>query len=541
VDDLRPTRGQQVARQPRTPWEGADSRSARAICVASGFVWALSALACGTPTPPAPSSGPATIVIGVPQSRLLDPLRGIGPLANSIAIERLTGNDASGRTIPRLIENWSEADDGLTWRLVLKPQLRYQNGTPLVAADVKHQLDEARDDPAGQRLLVCLPDIRDTSAVGDREVVIRLNRRCAFLLDDLSTSITRPAVEGRPNVGTGPFAITSLAKDEIVLEANPYYYLGKPAIDRVVVKVYDTLRTAWAEMMRGRVDFLWEVGPDAAEFLRDQSNVQVPSYLSYYAYTIVMNSARPIFRDRAVRRALNVGVNRAELLQQALKGQGLAGNDPIWPSFWARDSSVPAWRYDPAEAAGLLDSARRSGGLPTGGLKAGAPVVEFTCLLPLDFTIYERLALLVQRQLRQINVEMRIEALPADAYNRRIGTGDFDAVLTNLVGGPYRTIHYQFWHSPGISKRLNFWGYRDADVDAALDQMRDAPDDRGTRTAMRALSLALRENPPAIVLVWGDSVQAVSRRFEMPDGAAGRDALHSLSRWRIRNPGGALP
>ncbi|MCX6538172.1 MAG: ABC transporter substrate-binding protein [Acidobacteria bacterium] len=541
MDDQRPTRGQQVARRPRTPWEGAGSCYARAICIASGIVWALSALACVSATPPPPAAGPATIVIGIPQSRQLDPLHGVRSLANWLALERLTGNDASGRTSPRLVESWSEVDNGLTWRLVLKSQLRYQDGTPLVAADVKRQIDEARGVPAGQTLRVCVPDIRDISVAGDREVVIRLNRRCAFLLDDLDMTITRPAVENRPDVGTGPFAITSSTRDEIVLGANPYYYLGKPAISRVVVKAYDTLRTAWAEMMRGHVDFLWEVGPDTAEFLRDQSSVQVRSYLSYYAYTIIMNSARPIFRDPTVRRALNIGVNRAELLQQALKGQGLAGDDAVWPSFWARDSSVPTWRYDPAKAAGLLETARRGSGIRTSGLKAGAPALEFTCLLPANFAIYERLALLVQRQLRLVNVEMRIEALPADVYNRRIAIGDFDAVLTNLVGGPYRTIHYWFWHSPGVSKRWNFWGYQDAAVDAALEQMRDAPDDNGTRTAMRALSLALRENPPAIVLAWGDTVQAVSRRFALPDGAAGRDALHSLSRWRMRNPGGVLP
>jgi peptide/nickel transport system substrate-binding protein len=504
-------------------------------------VWVLSALACGTAVPPARPAGPATIVIGVPKSRLLDLTPSVRALANTLAYERLTGTDGSGRTAPRLVDSWSESDNGLTWRLVLKPRLQYQDGAPFTAADVKRHLDEARDEAAGQGLSVCVPDIRDTSVAGEREVVVRLNRRCAFLLEDLDGPITRPVVEGRPEIGTGPFVITASANDQTVLEANPYYYLGRPAIDRVVVKAYDTLRTAWAEMMLGRVDFLWEVGADTAEFLRDQSSVQVRSYPSYYAYTIIMNSARPVFRDPAVRRALNLGVDRDKLLQQALKGQGLVGDDPIWPSFWARDASMPAWRYDPAEAASLMEIARRSGRLPAGRTGTSGPLVEFTCLLPANFSIYERLALLVQRQLRLVNVEMRIEALPADVYNRRIGTGDFDAVLTNLVGGPSRTIHYRFWHSPGTSKRWNFWSYKDAAVDAALEQMRDAPDDAGTRDAMRALSIALRRNPPAIVLAWSDTVQAVSRRFEMPAGAAGRDALHSLSRWRIRNPGSILP
>lgn len=541
MDDLRPTGGPKVARRRHAPWVRAGRCSARAISIALGLIWALSALACRGATPPIPSPSPATIVIGVPKSRQLDLSPGILSLAYTLDQERLTGSDASGRTAPRLLADWSETDNGLTYHLVLRAQSRYHDGTPVVAADVKRQIDERRKEAAGEMLAVCVPDIKDTSVVGDREVVVRLRRRCAFLLDDLDMTIARPALKDRPEIGTGPFTIASASNDEVVLEANRFYALGTPAIGKVIIRAYDTLRTAWAEMMRGRVDFLWEVGPDTAEFLRDQSSVQVRSYPSYYAYTIVMNSARPLFHDPAVRRALNFGVDRAELLQQALKGQGLAGNDTIWPSFWARDSTIPPWRYDPTLSARLLEAAQRGRGHRTKPAKAGGPILEFTCLVPANSMIYERLALLVQRQLRQANVEMEIEALPLDVYNRRIGTGEFDAVLTSLVGGPSRAIHYRFWHSPGVSKRLNFWGYRDAAVDRALEQMRDAPDDNGTRAAMRALSLAFRENPPAIVLAWGNTVQAVSRRFELPDSAMGRDALHGLSRWKVRKPGSALP
>ena len=541
MDDLRPTRGLKTARRPHVPWKRAGSCSARARFVASGLVCGLSALACQTGTPPAFPSAPPAIVIGVPNSRQLDLSPGIQFLANSVANERLTGSDAGGRTAPRLVERWTESDDGLTWRLVLRAQARYHDGTPLVAADVKRQLDEERSGSASEMIAVCVPDIRDTSVVNDRELVVRLNRRCAFLLDDLDMAITRSVGEDRPEIGTGPFAIASRSKDQVVLEANADYYLGAPAIGKVVIKEYDTLRTAWAEMMRGRVDFLWDVGPDTVEFLRDQSSVRVHSYLSYYAYTIVLNSARPIFHDAAVRRALNLAVDRVELVQQALKNQGVAGDDTIWPSFWARDGSVSGWAYDPKGAIRLLAAAGRGGLPPATGAGVAGPRLVFTCLVPTNSTIYERLALLVQRQLRLVNVEMRLEALPTDVYNRRIGAGNFDAILTNLVGGPSRTIHYRFWHSPERLKRLNYWGYRDEAVDRALEQMRDAPDDSGTRAAIKALRLALRDSPPAIVLAWSKTIQAVSSRFELPDSAAGRDALHGLSRWALRKPGGSRP
>jgi len=461
-------------------------------------------------------------------------------LANTLAEERLISSDADGRTRPRLLESWTESNDGLTWHLVLQPRLRYQDGSPLAPSDIKACIDDARAVPPAQSVSVCVPDITGVSVAGERELVVTLRRRCSYLLEDFDSTITKPSATGSRPIGTGPFTAVERAGaagrppgsgatvNEIDLEANRNYYLGAPQIARVVVRAYDTLRTAWAEMMRGRVDFLWEVGPDAAEFLRDQSSVQVRSFPSYYVYALMLNSARAPFADPAVRRALNIGVDRAALVQEALKGQGRPADGPVSPAYWAHDDSVPPLPYDPAAAVGLLAAARR-------------PRVTFTCLLPANFTIYERIALHVQRQLRAINVEMRLEALTPDAYNRRIVAGDFDALLMNMVGGPYQTIQYRFWHSPLVSQRWNYWGYRDPAVDRALEAVRDAGSEAGTRAALKSLTAAFRENPPAVLLAWSVTVQAVSRRFDVPQAADGRDALHLLSRWQLRPPGGRQP
>ncbi|MEI6666750.1 MAG: ABC transporter substrate-binding protein [Acidobacteriota bacterium] len=502
--------------------------------------WSATPAGPNTPATPATPAAPVTIVIGVPQSRQIDPTHNIETLAATLAFERLTSDDAGGRVAPRILERWTEAADGLSWRLVLKPQLKFQDASPLAAADIKRQIDEARRGADRESLSVCARDISDVTLVNDRELVVRLSRRCAFLLEDLDQRISRPSARGGPDVGTGPFAIASSTGGEITLDANPHFQPGPSVVGRVVVKAYDTLRTAWVDMMRGSVDFLWEVGPDAAELLRDQSGIHLQSYPGYYAYTVIVNSARPALRNPVVRQALNIGVDRAELVHQALAGRGLAGDDSIWPSFWARDNSRPAWRYDPAKAASLIEKAGGSGARPSKWPSNQPPALTFTCLLPQNFAIYERLALLVQRQWRAIGVDMRIDALPADVYNRRIERGEFDAVLTHLLGGPHGVVLHRLWHSPGVSKRWNFWGYADRAVDLALDRMREAADDEAMRGATRALQEALRENPPAIVLAWSEVVQAVTRRFDLPADGAGRDGLHSLSRWTLRSrEGGA--
>jgi peptide/nickel transport system substrate-binding protein len=540
VDNFRSTREQQVG-ETRTPWGRADSRLAHAapscgspharllpLALSLGIVGALFAVACTGAAPPASPRGPLTLTIGFPQSRQVDPSHGASTLADQIAFERLTINDAEGRTQPRLLRGWTVSQDGLTWRLVVRPGVRFHDGSPLTASDVKRTLDAAIASPSRRALSVCLGYITNVVARGDGEVLVSLRQRCSYLLDDLDRPVTRLAPDGKTSLGTGPFSIVSSSADEIALQANRNYYLGPPVIDRVVVRPYDALRTAWAEMMRGRVDFLWEVGPDTAEFLRDQSTIEVRSFLSYYAYAVMLNSARPTFKEPAVRRALNLAIDRATLVQQGLKGRGVPADGPVWPRYWARNRGAPAIPYNPGAAAALLQAGH-------------AGPIEFTCLVPANFSILERLALLVQRQLSDVDVRVRLESLPPDAFTRRIISGDFDAVLLPLLGGPQAAVYHRFWHSPTDSLRWNFWGYRNAVVDAALDTALEAPDERHFSDAIQRFEAAVRDDPPAIFLAWNQTVQAVSRRFSVPAENDGRDAIHVLGRWLLRQPGGGAP
>lgn len=467
----------------------------------------------GERLPPAP----VTVTIGAPQTRNLGPARSIRVFAQGLSVERLSAFDSRARPIPRLLESWTTSPDGLTWRLRLRDNIFFQDGTPLSASDVKAAIERAIGDPNVRDPAVCLRDVSGV-AVDGRDIVVSLTRRCYYLLDDLDTDISRTSA-GNRTVGTGPFAIESLSDESVNLAANERYHGGRPTIDRVTIRAYDTLRTAWAEMLRGRVDFLWEVGPDTTEFLSAQSSVDVLSYPVYFCPSIVFNLKRPGLRPAVVRQALSLAVDRQELVRHALKGQGRPASSPVWPNYWALPADAPEPPFDRARARTLL---------------ASSPRVRFTCILMENFTVFERLALIVQQQLREVGVDMRLESLPAREVFDRIGRGDYDAALINPLGGPYAVVHHRLWHSPDPWPRWNTWNYSNTAVDAALDAMRDAPDDDRYRQAVAAFVTAVLADPPAMFLVWPGTAQALSRRFVLPDGAAGRDALAVLARWRPR-------
>jgi peptide/nickel transport system substrate-binding protein len=306
------------------------------------------------------------------------------------------------------------------------------------------------------------------------------------------------------------------------------YYRGKPDIDQLVWNAYPTVRTAWAAMMRREIDFLYEVGEDAREFVEGEASTQVFPFLRNYVYAVSLNLKGPAFRDVRTRRALNHAVNRATIVQQAFKGHGLTSSGSAWPEHWAFDSSVPDYAYDPIRASALLDASipevvvSRRPGRPASRL-------HFTCIFPEDFALWERMALLVQRDLASIGVDMQLEAVPVIEFNRRITAGEFDAVLIELIVGNTPSRPYTFWNS---KSRRAFTGYSNPEVDATFDGMRRAVNDVEYRQAFGAFQRALLQDPPAIFLALGEVTRAVSKRFQV-NAPPRSDILPTIADWRL--------
>lgn len=480
--------------------------------------------ACDGPTTPAASPPPVAARIGVPEADVAAPDMGLPQVATFLSLEGLTSRGNDGRTAPRLAESWTPSSDGLTWRFTLRSGVTFHDGTPLTAEAVAATLRGAIANRAGLALFPGLADVVSVEPIGDTQLVIRLKRRSTFLLDDLYYPITR-RLPDKTVVGTGPFKTVQSSASQIDLERHDSYHQGRPQIGRVIVRPYPTLRTAWASLMRNEIDVLWDVSRDAVEFV-SSSDVALYSYQRNYVYVIAFNHRHRTLRQNPVRRALNAAVDRDALIRGALKGQGIPASGPLWTQHWAYDSTVRGYVYDPSLAGAILDAA----GLPPtdrpGGRRAR---LTFTCILPEKWLDWERVALDVQKQLYDAGVDMQLQVLPADEFNRRIQSGTFDAALIELISAP-NSRPYAFWRGAGDGPTANVFGYRNPVVDRWFDAVRAAAGDAEYRAAAGQLQRALLEDPPALFLAWGRRTRAVSRRFNVPI-EAGQDPVSTFWRW----------
>ncbi len=487
----------------------------RLACAAAALALSLS---CSIPSPPPASEPTVRIGFGYRGTTLAGAL---SYLVDTLSAEPLVVIGWDGRPVSKLASEWTWSADTRVLHLRLRPGVVFHNGVPLTAeavvADLRRHLSESG-----------YARVESISAEGTDLVVVRLKEPDAFLLAELAKAFIKsgPPSE-QQSVGTGPFVVQS-QKPDVVFGSFARYHLGKPAISKVVVRTYETPRASWAAMMRGETDFLYEVNRDAVEFLEAGTTVQTFSFPRPYYVPIIFNVNHPLLGRRVVRQAINEAIDRSKVVKTALNDRGQPADGPIWPSHWAYHSATSTYAYNPDAAKLRLDAA----GLTLGSASEGKMPRRFSfkCLFVSEDPQFERIALVVQKHLFEIGIDVEMIPMTLRDLLVRLGKGDFETVLIPMTSGRSLEWTYMFWHSaPNAMIRS---GYTAAD--AVLDRLRAARSEEETRIAVADLQRIMYQDPPAAFLVRPETARAVNDTIEVPAEAKGRDIVPTLWQWRPR-------
>jgi peptide/nickel transport system substrate-binding protein len=384
--------------------------------------------------------------------------------------------------------------------------VKFHDGSALTAEIVANALKTTLPATMGP----AFSDVESVSAPSDQQIVIRLRQPSPFLLDALEVPVPKP---GTTLVGTGPFKVDN-PQAPTEMRANDAYYLGKPAIDRIVVSNYPSARAAWAELLRGQLDMLYSVGLDALDSLEASSKISTFTFVSRYQYAMILNRQADALRSKSVRRGLNMAIDREGIVAEALNHHGIASNGPVWRHHYALRSDLPRFTFDTKQASLLLDGEGR-----------GAKKLRFTCLVRVDAPT-ERIALVLKKQLQAVGVDMSIEEVPQDKLLVRVKSGAYEAALLEVLSGPTMLRPYQFWHSNG------FANINSPSIDAALDEVRYSVSIEAYTKGVAAFQQATLDDPPAIFLAWREQARAVSKTIDVPAVESGRDILAGLRQWK---------
>jgi peptide/nickel transport system substrate-binding protein len=446
----------------------------------------------------------AVLRVGVGQVSTTNPAIGVRQLAQLLSVESLARPGVDARMQPWLAERWSTLSDNRSLRLKLREGIKFHDGTPLDASSLVALFPGILKNFMGS----IAEDLDRVTMIDARTIEIAFRRPSPFLIESLEAPIQRSL-----SIATGPFMIDSDSSTD--LKANADYYLGRPFITHVRVLPFPSVRAAWAELLRGRIDVLYEVGTEALSSMQNAKNVSIFKFTRQYQHAILLNTEAAPLRSRDIRRALNASIDRGTLLAHGLNAQGIASSGPVWPQHWAFRNDLQSFGFTAERAARVLTS-------------VGAAQLRFTCLVPPD-TINERLALEVKRQLTHVNVDLRLEQASQDEIIRRIQKRQYQAALIEVISGPTLFRPYYFWHS---NTPANSGGIGNTAIDKALDRVRYAASDEEYGHSVAAVQRAFVDDPPAIFLAWSVRARAISSRFVVPAPEPGREILSNLRLWK---------
>ncbi|SNS52262.1 ABC transporter substrate-binding protein [Rhodococcoides kyotonense] len=381
----------------------------------------------------------ATVIYGqivVPSS--LDPHRGVTendlPLL-TVIYDRITDVDTDGNPIPMLAESWELDDENSSFILNMRAGATFSDGNPVDAAAVKSNIDRILTDPQSTIKAQIAGTIGSVDVLDERTARLNLvgpGGSLPTLLASRPGMLVSPAALGNVDldqnpVGAGAFMMTSsIPGTEYQFVRRPDYWDDDAyRFRKLTFLIQLDTATRMNSLQAGESTMTGVVGPQKEEAKAGGLQVFTSGGASTSMARISLNTSRSEFGEKAVRQAMNLAIDRAAISRVLYSGDCIPGAQPYPEGYFAHSDSLDdsGWAdYDPDRARELLADA---------GLADG---FTFTAAVP-SLSIYQNNAQVVQQNLADIGIDMRIEVMDATQARARFVTGEADALVGQYGGG----------------------------------------------------------------------------------------------------------
>lgn len=354
------------------------------------------------------------LAIGGESDEGYDPLLGWGRYGHPLFQSTLLTRDAQMRTQPELAKNWYLSEDRLIWTIELRPDAKFSDGSPLTARDVAFTFNHAKT--AGGELDLGVLEL--AKAIDDTTVKITLYQPWITFSDFLFTLGIVPENSYGPEyarnpVGSGPYVMVSWTQGEqLIVTKNPHYYGKQSPFERITF-LFTGDDTSLAAAHAGQVDVV-SVPATAADappagFKQiavdsvDNRGMSFPMQPDEGNTTPDGNPiGNDVTSDLAIRQAINLGMDRDQIVEVALLGHGSPASGPADGLPWS--NSEAAAGYEPEAARALLDGAGWEVG--SDGIRSKDGVrASFPLIFPASDSTRQAIVITAAEQLKAIGIE----------------------------------------------------------------------------------------------------------------------------------------
>jgi ABC-type transport system substrate-binding protein len=461
---------------------------------------------------------PNTLVMIIESSPTnLDPrvgLDGQSERIDELLFDDLLTRDQDLNVQPGLAQSW-EIPNPLTYIFHLRHGVRFHDGRPLTARDVKWTFDSLLQGKILSTKSSTYRFVDHIDTPDDFTVVFHLKEPFATLLGNLSGAAMGIVPYGSGKevtqhpIGSGPFRFVSAAQDrDVILERNDDYWGEKPHLQRVRFAVVPDTTTRALELRKGSADVaINALTSDMVLALRREPNLQIlrspGTVLAYLAF----NLRDPILKDVRVRQAIACAIDRRPMIHYLLRDFARPARSILPPESWAYNGDVPQYNYDPARARQLLDAA---------GYRA-VNGVRFHITMKTSTEEGTRLlAAVLQQQLRAVGIALDIRTFEFATFFADVTHGEFQLYSLRWIGGNEDPdiFEYVFHSSRFTPKGANRGFYANPRVDSLIDQARQELDPNIRKQLYAEVQDILAQDLPSINLWYFDNVLVANKRVK---------------------------
>lgn len=485
------------------------SRRAARLLLAAGAAWGLAG--------PAAQARPLTIAVGSDVTSL-DPHfhnTAINHATGDHIYEPLTFQDAQGQVIPNLARSFRLIDDH-TWEFELHPNVAFHDGTPLDPEDVAFtvaRIPQVKGPSSYTHFIESVVGMERLSATTFRLKTRTPDPFLPFNLAGakiLSRTIHKDGQapdfnSGKLAIGTGPYRFVSYARgDRIVLRRNDAWWgqrdpkTAQPWTE-VTIRVISSDASRMAALLAGEIDLADRVPPDDLPSIRANQALALFSIRGHQVSYLFPDSTRdgplpqtvdkrtgqPLaanpLRDRRVREALSLAINRRAISETIMNGGSFPAEQMVAPGAIGRDDTLPELAFDPTRARALLAEA----GYPDGW--------RWTIVAPNGlFSGDAKIAQAMAQMFTRIGIETRLETMVNAMFIPKINAREHPMFYMSYLSSTSVTVLRSVWVSKGsgpgngVANRMD---YRNPALDqvflSAVTRMDDALRAKELAQAMR--------------------------------------------------------
>ena len=472
-------------------------------------------------------------VIGSP--RFINPVLAISNTdrdLTSLVFSGLTKKIYSGDIENDLAESYLVSDSGLTYTFTIKEGATFHNKQPITADDVIFTITKIQDGQLKSPYQANWSSVAVTK-IDNKTIQFRLAEAYSTFLESTTVGIIPSSLWGQIDiddftfsdanidaVGSGAYRISNIDRkkngliDSVTLRAFSKYVGGEPYISKVKFVFFKNEEDLIRAYRKGSVDQINAIDPEQARLLENNGKDITASTLSRIFGLFFNSNKLEIFRNKNVIKAINLAINKQEVVDGVLHGYGKTVDSPIPESLFPREEiESPSYEQSLAEANSLLE--KEGWKLGENGFRTKDGKTLGFSISTGDAAELQKSAEIIKNNLAKIGVSVEVKIFEIANLNQSvIRPREYEVLFFGQIISN-ETDLFAFWHSsqrndPGLNVAI----YTNSKVDGLLEKIIENPTPEKRREYFEALEKEIKSDAPAVFIYSPDFIYLTDSKIK---------------------------